>query len=115
MPRPAKSTTAKGLGWPHQQQVKVLRHNHVDGSPCFWCGLPMFLDDERNWDRRPLAGDHSLARTNGGTKADRLLHSTCNKQRGDGSRDDKRPAVTGIPVTESISDDLGHRSMPWPI
>jgi hypothetical protein len=42
-----------------------------------------------------LDGDHSIARSRGGTVADRLLHAECNRARGDGSRDAQRPAVTG--------------------
>lgn len=55
----------------------------------------MFKDILRNWDRKKLAADHSIPRATGGMRADRLLHDTCNKQRGDGRRDDRRPAVTG--------------------
>ncbi|CDZ92281.1 hypothetical protein QM787_04025 [Rhodococcus ruber] len=100
----AASTTARGLGWSHQQQRARLLQRHVDGSPCWWCGRPMFRDRTVNFDYDPasedqtsgtLAADHSHARATGGTKADRLLHGLCNKQRGDGSRDHLRPAVTG--------------------
>lgn len=112
MPRPAKSTTAKGLGWPHQQQVKALRDKHVDGSPCWWCGRAMFLDAARNWDSQSLAGDHSVPRAAGGRRTDRLLHGYCNSARGDGSRDDTRPTITG---TEVRIEALDRRRMPWPI
>jgi hypothetical protein len=40
-----------------------------------------------------LDADHSHARAHGGTRADRLLHAKCNKERGDGSRDHLRPAL----------------------
>lgn len=107
MARPRTSTTsstARGLGIRHRQQRARLLARHVDGSPCYWCGQPMFRDPARNWDGRPLEADHSLARSAGGTVADRLLCSTCNRQRGDGSRDHLRPAVTGKPLTEARSD-----------
>ncbi|SKI78582.1 Uncharacterised protein [Mycobacteroides abscessus subsp. massiliense] len=99
MPRPGRkaSTTDRGLGWTHRQHRERLIRCHTDGDLCWWCNRPMFKAAERNWDARALAADHSLARAMGGTRADRLLHSTCNGQRGDGSRDHKRPALTGQP------------------
>lgn len=57
----------------------------------------------RNWDCTKLAADHSIARAIGGTKADRLLHSKCNSQRGDGSRDRIRPAAIGCHPTEWVT------------
>lgn len=122
MARAAKSTTARGLGYAHQQQVEALKRRHINGTPCFWCDRPMFLDRTRNFDYDPaspdpasgsLAGDHSRSRSNGGTKADRLMHGLCNKQRGDGSRDHLRPAITGESLRDD-SPDLGLRLMPWP-
>lgn len=92
----AESTTARGLGWRHQQEVERLRARHRDGAACYWCARPMFRDAARNFDGKTLEGDHSDPRSRGGRKADRLLHSTCNRQRGDGARDDLRPAVTGV-------------------
>lgn len=56
----------------------------------------MFRDARQNFDGATLEADHSEARSRGGRKADRLMHSTCNRQRGDGSRDHLRPAVTGV-------------------
>ncbi|MGX1598599.1 hypothetical protein ACWIDS_16235 [Dietzia maris] len=55
----------------------------------------MYRDKTRNWDQEALHADHTDARKHGGTKADRLLHATCNKQRQTGTHDDARPAVTG--------------------
>ncbi|AZV00787.1 HNH endonuclease [Gordonia phage Kiko] len=109
-----RSTTERGLGWQHQKQVAALKAQHVDGTPCWWCGQPMFLNSENNWDKQGLAGDHSVPRASGGTVADRLLHATCNKERGDGARDHLRPALTGKSVGESLADTLGRRLMPWP-
>nr|WP_081830358.1 hypothetical protein [Rhodococcus sp. UNC363MFTsu5.1] len=112
----AGNTTAKGLGWEHQKQRDRLLRAHTDGTLCWWCDQQMYRDAARNWDERPLAADHSLARAHGGTKADRLLHSTCNNQRGDGARDHLRPAATGQPVEDAKTahEALGTRAMPWP-
>ena len=96
--RKPRTQTELGLGWRHQQQRAILIRRLIDGALCWWCGQPMHKDADRNWDGRALAADHSQARALGGTLADRLLHSTCNGQRGDGSRDDSRPVLTGKPV-----------------
>ncbi|WJJ10806.1 hypothetical protein P9990_19835 [Prescottella equi] len=119
-----RTTTQKGLGWQHQKDRDALLRAHVDGTPCWWCGLPMYRDRTENWDHNPtsndrasgsLAADHSRARADGGTKADRLLHGICNKQRQAGSRDHLRPAVTGQHPSEPIPEDqLGIRLIPWP-
>ncbi|MBF6411214.1 hypothetical protein [Nocardia farcinica] len=110
-----RTTTQRGLGWTHRQQVAGLKARHVDGTPCWWCDRPMYRDAGRNWDRRTLEGDHSKARSLGGTRADRLLHSTCNRERGDGRRDHMRPAITGRrPKTSGNAADLGVLAMPWP-
>ncbi len=45
-----------------------------------------------------LDADHSIARSKGGTKADRLLHMHCNRSRQDGSRDHLRPALGPQPT-----------------
>ena len=104
--RHTKTTTARGLGQRHKQQAAHLKRHHVDGTPCWWCAEPMYL-------AQGLAADHSVPRSQGGTLADRLLHSWCNNQRGDGHRDHERPALTGRkPTREAI--DLGRRVMRWP-
>ncbi len=43
-PRPGRkaNTTDPGLGWKHQQQAEGLLRRRVDGTLCWWCGLPMF-------------------------------------------------------------------------
>jgi len=79
-------TTARGLGYAHQQRRAALLRLHIEGTLCWWCGLPMYR-------RQGLAADHSRARARGGKQADRLLHIPCNAQRGDGSRDGERPAL----------------------
>jgi hypothetical protein len=90
-----KTTTAHGLGWQHQQIRRRLIANHRDGTPCWWCGGPMHREPARNFDGAALEADHSLARSQRGQHADRLLRMTCNRQRQDGSRDNLRPALTG--------------------
>lgn len=83
----------------------------------------MWRDPTRNFDAAPLEADHSQSRkaqraagiaVSALRKADRLLHHTCNRQRGDGSRDALRPAVTGAWPGEEPTDPLGVRAMPWP-
>ena len=94
-PAPVKplTTTERGLGWEHQKVRDRLLAVHVDGTPCWWCGKPMFRDKTRNHDRLPLAADHGHARKHGGTKADKLLHFTCNSSRKEGENDAQRPAA----------------------
>lgn len=96
-----KTTTEKGLGWRHQQAVAALFRKHRDGSPCDWCGKPMYTEDSRNWDYQPdvpgsghLQGDHgAMTRAEAVRRGvqiplpDRLLHRRCNQQRGDGVND----------------------------
>ncbi|ANN98193.1 hypothetical protein [Mycobacteroides abscessus] len=97
-PRPSRkaNTTDRGLGWRHQQAVALLLRRLIEGTLCWWCGLPMFRDKACNWDGKQLAGDHSVPRVHGGHLADRLLHGTCNSQRQDGRWDHIRPVVQGI-------------------
>lgn len=85
-----RSTTAKGLGWPHQQQVARLKARHRDGAPCPLCGLPMYLADS-------LDADHTTPRSLGGTVADRLTHARCNRSRGNGTR---TPGASRLSVSE---------------
>lgn len=88
----------------------------------------MYRDRRRNWDYNPnatrrdgkpdtssgsLAGDHTKPRSrNRNTIADRLLHGTCNKERGDGTRDHLRPALTA--THNHDPNGLGHRTFDWP-
>jgi hypothetical protein len=97
-----RTTTEQGLGWEHQRTRRRLLLTHVDGTPCPCleagdCGpgclcrraghaLPMYRNPSLNPDGRPLEADHTLARSQGGKRADRLMLSTCNRSRGDGSR-----------------------------
>ena len=113
MPPKAKTTTQRGLGWAHQKQREHLLRVHVDGSPCWWCGRGMYRDADLNWDGQALAADHTIARAHGGKKADRLLCATCNKQRGDGSRDDQRPALTGEDIEQAEDDRAQWCLLDW--
>jgi hypothetical protein len=81
-----QTTTERGLGYAHRQRRAALLRVHIDGTLCWWCGLPMYR-------RQGLAADHSQPRARGGAQADRLLHSLCNAARGNGSRDHLRPAL----------------------
>lgn len=117
-PRPG--STARGLGYNHQQHRSRLLLRHVDGNRCWWCNRPMFRDPARNWDRRVLHADHSRSRSTygvGNTTADRLLHATCNERRGDGNRDDQRPALTGNAdnLNGAVDPNLGELTyFDWP-
>ncbi|QDP44204.1 HNH endonuclease [Gordonia phage JuJu] len=120
---PRKTTTQKHLGWSHQQNARHLKAQHVDGTPCWWCGRPMWRDRTRNYDYNPhstdpasgsLAADHSHPRAHGGRKADRLLHGQCNKERGAGNHDHQRPALTGTQPNPA-PNNLGPLAMTcWP-
>lgn len=114
-----KSTTARGLGWTHQQNRRNLLAKHIDGTPCWWCNKPMHRDPAANFDGAALEADHTLARSKGGQHADRFLHMTCNRERQDGSRDHLRPALTGsdrLPHGRNPAETsaLDPRHMPWP-
>lgn len=118
-------TTDKGLGWKHQKAVEYLMYRHKDGSPCEWCGHPMWLDPTKNRDYNPdskrrgngvLQGDHSkmsrsecLRRGLTIPSPDRLLHGECNRQRGSGMND--HLAYSTRSDTPDTPDNL---AMPWP-
>lgn len=101
-----RSTVQRGLGAAHRAQRRNLLQHHVEGTLCWWCDEPMFK-------AQGLQADHSHPRSAGGTIADRLLHGDCNNERGDGSRDHLRPALTGRRNRKAVVD-LGHRAMAWP-
>ena len=113
-----RTTTERGLGYQHQQNRRYLIANHVDGTLCWWCNLPMFKEAARNHDHAELEADHSLSRADGGHRADRLLHRICNRQRGRGQRDHLRPAATGTPILalagQAVDALTDMRLMPWP-
>lgn len=111
------TTTQRGLGHDHRQNRERLLTRHVDGRRCWWCAKPMFKDAKRNWDGFALEADHTKGRARfgpGKTRADRLLHKTCNIQRGDGTKDHERPALVGTVDTSVLDTDLGPLAMGWP-
>lgn len=91
------TTTQRGLGWEHQKQRKRLLAKHRDGDLCGHCGEPMFKS-------QPLQADHTIPRSLGGAKADRLLHSWCNESRGNGTR---------VPATATDAWQSGITSRNW--
>lgn len=78
-----KSTTERGYGYDHQKDREYLIFNHADGTPCDWCGQPMYIEPAKNFDHKPLHADHTKASEKAaGGRADRLLHELCNKRKG---------------------------------
>ncbi len=100
--RRTQTTTERGLGWAHKQQRARLLASHRDGDPCpclnddtcgpsclcrpHGYGQPMYRTPASNPDGMPLEADHTLSRSQGGKRADRLLLATCNRSRGSGTR-----------------------------
>ena len=79
LPKPRLTEAQKSLGWPHRRIRRGLLAAHIEGTPCEWCGEPMYSTQK-------LEADHVIPRSHGGTEATRLLHKTCNRRRGDGTR-----------------------------
>lgn len=102
-----RTTGQRGLGYRHKQAVAELKRRHIEGTPCWWCGEPMLRS-------QALAGDHTQPRSAGGALADRLLHAVCNCERGDGTRDHLRPALTGKRAGQRGGIEAGRRVMTWP-
>lgn len=108
------NTTQRGYGHAHQKTRQRLIYNHRDGTPCWWCALPMYRDKTQNWDQQPLAADHST--TNGaatGQHADRLLHGKCNSQAAGHARDHLRPALTGQHPSQPLPKTLPATGAPF--
>lgn len=95
------TTTERGLGWEHRKQRQRLIDAHVDGTPCPYCNEPMYLTQQ-------LDADHSVARSHGGTVADRLAHATCNRKAG--SRMAHAARVTACPHHRACGS---FHSMAW--
>lgn len=118
-PRKRPSPAARGYNHVHTARANTLRRNHIDGTPCWWCGEPMYRDRTRNPDYDPDAvrSDGNPDTTSGvlhadhveGPHATRLLHGKCNSARGDGSRDHERPSLQTTHHAE-----LGDLAMGWP-
>lgn len=97
--RKKKSTTERGYGWTHQKQRDRLLYHHRDGTPCWWCGLPMYRGKTKNWGGKLLAADHDerdVAKR--GTAATRWLHGDCNDQT---QGHEKRSSATRLHRTSS--------------
>lgn len=88
-----KDLTSRANAWgsKHKKAVARLKAKHVEGTPCQWCGKPMYLEQD-------LQGDHGISRAQGGTETTRLLHPDCNRERGDGTYDHLAPIITGKPL-----------------
>lgn len=96
-------TTQRGYGWIHMQQRKRLLHNHKDGTPCEYCGKPMFKDKTKNHDGFPLEADHGKTRQKDATNkrtnlATRLLHKTCNARDGAHAQHGTKPKPPPTPT-----------------
>lgn len=97
----------------HELPRKRLLIALKDGTPCWWCGLPMHKDKAKNWDGKGLAADHSNPHgAKNGEKPDRLLHNRCNSQRQDGRYDKRRPALTGKHPSEPLAPQTGQQAPP---
>lgn len=106
-----KSTHERGYGWQQQKDRARLIRLHKDGTPCWWCGKPMYRDKHRNHDGLPLAADHEDANgARDGKRATRLLHFSCNSSRKDGANDAKRPALTKH-VPQAVSSETSTPSV----
>jgi hypothetical protein len=108
---PSKSTTssaARGLGYEHRRNRERMLRNHLDGTPRL-CGVgtdggpgcvcrragyafPMYRNPNLNLDGMPLEADHSIGRSRGGLKADRLVLAAYNRSRGARDRGDRYAA-----------------------
>lgn len=70
------STTSRGLGWQHQQARAAALRALVPGTPCPFCGDPMFAEQQLDY-------DHAVPRALGGHNGPRrLAHSSCNRKAG---------------------------------
>lgn len=70
------TTTQRGLGAPHQADIRRLRATLQDGEPCWRCGQPMY-----HW--QALDRDHLTARALGGANGPAVLaHASCNRSAG---------------------------------
>lgn len=103
--RDPRSTTQRGLGWSHQRERKAAMAVFADGSPCPFCGRPMFRWQRLHW-------DHSVPRVVGGNGPRRWAHGKCNEQAGArlGHRRGGRGTRQRVPPP---SYDVGTASRDW--
>ena len=87
MAKKTLSSSQRGYGGRHKRIRQSLLAQLVDGTPCSWCGKPMYKDKERNFDKAALEADHerSIKYFGKHQNATRLLHRRCNRQRGAGN------------------------------
>lgn len=75
--------------------------NLVDGTPCPFCGKPLHKSPAQNFDGAALEADLTGdIKHHGQNPADRLLHRTCNRSRGDG-HDERSPLQETATTRES--------------
>ncbi|RFZ11196.1 hypothetical protein DSM43518_02036 [Mycobacterium marinum] len=119
----ARRKKAQGLGYRHRIAADNLKRNHQDGTPCSWCGRPMYKDRTRNWDYNADGGRDSgklhahhskMSRAEAIrlglpiSPPDELLHGACNIQLGDGGNQHLAHAGRGsAPLVTNLY-------MPWP-
>ena len=86
-----KQAHEAGYGWDHRRNRARLMYNLVDGSPCPFCGKALYKEPAKNFDGAALEADHTKdIKHHGQNPADRLIHRTCNRSRGDG-HDERSP------------------------
>jgi hypothetical protein len=86
-----KQAHERGYDWNHRRNRQRLLYNLVDGTPCPFCGKPLHKNPAQNFDGAALEADHTRdLKHHGQNPADRLLHRTCNRSRGDG-HDERSP------------------------
>lgn len=75
-PKPKLKTTERGYGHQHRMMRMKLLENLIPGSPCAFCGQPMYSEQALDLDHSDPA---SRLR---GEPGDRLTHSVCNRREG---------------------------------
>lgn len=101
-PKP-KQAHERGYDWTHRRNRQRLLYNLVDGSPCPFCGKPLHKEPAKNFDGAALEADHTKdIKHHGQNPADRLIHRTCNRSRGDG-HDERSPLATPGPAATVAS------------
>lgn len=70
------NTTTVGLGYAHQQARRAAIAAMPDGTPCGYCGRPMYRTQQLHY-------DHVIPRALGGRDGPRrLTHAACNIRAG---------------------------------
>lgn len=96
-----KQAHERGYDWNHRRNRQRLLYNLVDGIPCPFCGKPLHKSPAQNFDGAALEADLTRdIKHHGQNPADRLLHCTCNRSRGDG-HDERSPLQETATTRES--------------